>query len=70
MSMTVKEAQEKCVCRLCGESVSFVGQPIFWKTEFGKRMFPGKILVLNFGEEFAHEACLAKENDNVVGETR
>lgn len=60
--MTVQEAREKRVCRVCGESVATPkGSPKGWETEFGERLYPFPPLTLNFGDEFAHTSCLEEE---------
>lgn len=59
MTITVKEAQDRGVCRICEESVNIGGPaPMGWKTEFREQVFPVH-LVLDFGNEFAHKKCLA-----------
>jgi hypothetical protein len=57
--VTVQEARERKVCRICGQPVSNPkAQPKDWQTEFGERLFPYPALTLNFGDEFAHTACI------------
>lgn len=57
--MTVQEARERNVCRICGEPIKNVGgQPKGWQEEFGQRLFPPPAITLNFGDEYAHTACL------------
>jgi hypothetical protein len=54
--MTVAEARDQRVCRICGQPVKG-GGPIDWPLIFGKMTFPSR-LTLNFGDEFAHTDCL------------
>lgn len=49
MSMTVEEARERRVCRVCGEAIHAPGGPL--------------ALTLNYGEEFAHTSCLPCGHD-------
>lgn len=39
------------------------GLPEDWPTMYKLRVFPKPNVVLNFGEEFAHEECLRIEAD-------
>jgi hypothetical protein len=57
--MTVEQARNKCVCRICGKPIAVSkGLPKDWETIYKVRVFPRPNVVLNFGEEFAHEECL------------
>lgn len=63
--MTVQEAKEEGVCRVCGHSVATLLMPETawrdgWRDRFGNRIrvFP---IALNYGDEFAHEDCLRLE---------
>jgi hypothetical protein len=47
MSMTVQEARERRVCRICGER---------WRD-----IQPGRAFVSNYGTECAHRDCLDRE---------
>jgi len=55
--VTVKEAQEGNVCRVCGEPVIAGPAPRGWKTKFRAVQWPEPV-VLNYGKEFAHRRCL------------
>lgn len=57
--MTVEEARENRVCRICGKPIvrDPGGMPKGWQTEFGKMVYPERV-TLNFGEEHAHTGCL------------
>jgi hypothetical protein len=56
--MTVEEARASSVCRICGKNINVpTGQPKGWESEFGEMVYPLAI-TLNFGDEFAHTACL------------
>ena len=57
----VEEARRLGVCRICQKPiVSGPGFPKGWQFEFGKMVFP-QAVTLNFGDEFAHTACLEPE---------
>ncbi len=58
--MTVQEAREKRVCRICGESLFVGGTPKDAPLEFGRMTYPIKV-TFNFGEEYAHTDCLETE---------
>lgn len=58
--ITVEEAKNRRVCRICEQPIPNPGAPKGWTEEFGKMVFPIRV-TLNFGEEFAHTDCL----DNV-----
>jgi hypothetical protein len=47
MPLTVAEAQRRRVCRIC---------------KLNDNPAPGNPLVLNYGEEYAHEQCLKRHN--------
>jgi hypothetical protein len=56
--MDLDKAKELGVCRVC--EIPFKGidvQPAGWQDRFGSLVYPQSI-VLDFGKEFAHEACL------------
>lgn len=61
--LSVEEARQRRVCRLCEQPVfpngTPEGQPMGWAHEFGKMVFPYQI-ILDFGREFAHAECLEK----------
>jgi hypothetical protein len=57
--MTVAEAREKRVCRICEKPISLAGGPVDAPLEFGSQVFPQK-LTFDFGAEFAHTDCLNK----------
>jgi len=59
--MTVAEAREKRVCRICELPISLSGTPKDAPLEFRQMVYPQK-LTFNFGEEFAHTACLEKQS--------
>ncbi len=63
--MTVEEARKRRVCRICQEVIPAVPAPMGWTHEFRQQLFP-VALTLNFGEEFAHTACL--ENEQALAE--
>lgn len=54
--MTVEEARERRVCRICEQPVPSMG-PKGWPTEFREMVYPVAV-TLNFGDEFAHTQCL------------
>ncbi len=58
--LSVKEARENRICRLCGKKIQVYGVSENWEFEFRELIYPIK-LTLNFGEEFCHTECLAKE---------
>ena len=58
-AMTVQEAKKRRVCRICKQRISTDGWPKNALHEFGKLVFPERI-ILNFGREFAHAKCLEK----------
>lgn len=62
--IAVQEAREKGICRICKASVRAEGQPLGWELNYGKRVFLGPSLTLNFGEEFAHTECLRREKES------
>jgi len=57
--MTVAEARDKRVCRICEQPIHSAPTtlPKGWETQFGEMVFPGAI-TMNYGEEFAHTGCL------------
>lgn len=58
---TVESAREAGECRICGEPI--VGTfPEGWQFMFGKMQYPLDV-VLNFGAEFAHQACLDEDEE-------
>ncbi len=59
-TMTVEEARKAYVCRIC-EKPCGCGPPgpLGWQTEFGSCVYP-EAITLNFGDEYAHTACLEK----------
>jgi hypothetical protein len=61
--ITVEEAKQRRVCRICEQPISGAGCPVGWTEEFGRMVFPIRI-TLNFGQEFAHTDCLEKGVDN------
>lgn len=62
-SLTVEEARDKRVCRICKQPIICASGPAGWEFEFGKRSFPKPTIILDFGKEFAHEDCLIKEKN-------
>lgn len=54
--MTVSEARERRVCRVCGGPIDVTG-PAGWSEDFGELVYPVAV-TLDFGLEFAHTACL------------
>jgi hypothetical protein len=60
--MTVKEAREARVCRICGRPISLHGGPANAPFVFGEMTFPEQI-TFNYGEEFAHTDCLKERNE-------
>ena len=60
MALPLIDAQERGVCRICGEPLlkDAKNLPAGWRTMFREQVWPDKI-TLNFGEEFAHTDCLA-----------
>jgi len=61
--MTVAEAKGKRVCRICGEAISVTAVPLSWTEDYGEMTWPIAV-TLNFGEEFAHTACLNPKRGN------
>jgi len=61
MVLSVEEAREKRVCRICEKSISSVIGPEGWPFGFNEMVFPIAI-TLNFGKEFAHTDCLKSKN--------
>lgn len=59
--LTVEQARERRVCRICEQPI-LVGGPKGWATNFGRMEFPVAV-TLNFGGEFAHTPCLAREKE-------
>jgi len=58
VSITVAEARSRRVCRICEQPISpGPGCPLGWETEFGRMVYPAAVS-LDFGNEFAHTACL------------
>lgn len=55
--MTVDEARKSGCCRICMVSFPHVIAPEGWQFEFGELVYPIGI-TMNFGDEFAHTACL------------
>ena len=56
--MTVVEARQARVCRVCGKPIATPpGSPLGWQDEFGEMVYPVRV-TLRFGEEFAHTECL------------
>ncbi len=55
--MTVAEAREKRVCRICEKPIDLSGGPKDAPMEFARCVWPAK-LTFNFGSEFAHTDCL------------
>jgi hypothetical protein len=58
--MTVEEARKNRVCRICGEPLPVPVAPRDWTIAFGEMVYPVAI-TLEFGDEFAHTACLPPE---------
>jgi hypothetical protein len=64
LDMTVEEAREKRVCRVCKKPIyDLKGTPKGAEEEFGSMVYPQKI-TYHFGKEFAHTDCLPKEESN------
>ena len=64
--MTIQEAKEKSVCRICEKPIGRgPGKPMGWTSEFREMVFPEKI-TLNFGEEFAHTDCLKSQLEEIA----
>lgn len=59
-AMTVSEAREAGVCRICGKPIRVANAPVGWQREFGKLAYPPPAVTLNFGKEFAHTECLER----------
>jgi hypothetical protein len=55
--MTVEEARNARVCRVCREAINLSGTPKDAPLEFGCMTYPQRI-TFNFGDEFAHTDCL------------
>jgi hypothetical protein len=55
----VAKARIAGVCRVCGGAIpGGPGRPPGWQTGYGSLSFPPPAVTLNFGDEFAHTACL------------
>jgi hypothetical protein len=68
----LKTAQAKRICRICEQPIGVsTGRPAGWTDSFGEQLYPVR-LTLNYGEEFAHTACLEKAEmgQDVVSDTR
>jgi hypothetical protein len=61
--MTVDEAKRRRVCRVCEQTIHATG-PVDWPDNFGMLVWP-ETVTLNFGEEFAHTACLEGKGEPV-----
>lgn len=68
VKLTVEEARSKNLCRICGEPTDVAppgDQPKDAKKIFGELLYvntPGfRPVTYNFGKEYAHTDCLAKE---------
>ncbi len=59
-SRAVQEAQAAGVCRVCRNPLVTGTAPAKAAERFGNQMHP-HALVFNFGEEYAHQACLNQE---------
>lgn len=56
--MELEQAKKLGVCRICEQAFKQLDtQPSGWKDRFDMLVFPERV-VLNYGDEFAHEACL------------
>lgn len=62
--MTLKEAQEKKCCRLCEEPIIVYGAPKDWMISFYQLSYPPPVIILDYGDEFAHKHCLDHEKAN------
>lgn len=56
----VEEARRMGVCRICHEPIRVSHAMAGWQHEFREMLYP-QAVTLNFGDEFAHTACLAAE---------
>ena len=65
MPLTVAEAREQRVCRICEKPIPEKGYPKGWQFDFGEMVFPVKF-TLNYGKEFAHTSCLETILNNPV----
>lgn len=65
--LTLEEAKRTGRCRICGGQIiepgAPAGYPHGWKEEFREMLYPLAV-TLNFGEEFAHTACLTSEPES------
>lgn len=58
--MELDQAKRLGVCRVCEQPFKQLdSQPAGWKDRFDMLVFPERV-VLNYGQEFAHEVCLPK----------
>jgi hypothetical protein len=63
LDMTVAEAREKRVCRICRKPIPVLkGTPKGAEEEFGRMEYPQKV-AYNFGDEFAHTDCLPESKE-------
>ena len=56
-AMSVQEARQRRVCRICGQPISTEGWPRDAFRDFASLVYPERV-TLSFGCEFAHEKCL------------
>jgi len=60
--MTVRQAQERRVCRVCGRPIDYPSYPNgWWEHEQVSAVRHGEEVSTKNGAEYAHTACL--END-------
>lgn len=59
-SRAVQEAQRLGVCRVCRDPLKTGAAPAAAVERFANQMYPN-VLVFNYGEEYAHQACLNAE---------
>lgn len=64
-SRAVLEAKAAGVCRVCREPIDLSESPTGTAERFGSMVHPEK-LVFNFGEEYAHQACLNREQEGAA----
>jgi hypothetical protein len=67
--LDLADAQQSRRCRICHEPIVATNVPTGWPLLFRKITYPPPVVVLNFGEEFAHEACLAGGERQAGGAT-
>jgi hypothetical protein len=62
MTLGVEEARARRVCRVCEKPIAW-GGPVGWPFEFRSLVYPEQV-TLDFGDEFAHAACLVTVEAN------